>query len=85
MGGTITELGTANPSGGNWKELHISIQDETSTQRENITYDINKDEYDIGPRAIERRDAVFLAKIAAKVNPDTRYKEVTRHFKIKGY
>lgn len=50
-----------------------------------INYDIDKDEYlDIDFR-IERRDARLLSKIAEKINPDTKYKETGKFFKIKGW
>lgn len=32
-----------------------------------------------------RRDSVKLGKIAASINPDTKYKETGKYFKIKGW
>jgi hypothetical protein len=49
-----------------------------------IFYHIPEDKYDI-PNPITREDARLLSLIAMKVNPETKYKNGTGDFKIKGY
>ncbi len=50
-----------------------------------ITYDVSEDEFYGVEQEIDRRDSVRLSKIAAHINPDTRYKETGKHFRIKGW
>ena len=50
-----------------------------------ITYDVSEDEFYGIEQEIDRRDSVRLSKIASHVNPDTRYKETGKHFRIKGW
>lgn len=50
-----------------------------------IKYDIVNDEFHNIDGDIDRRDSVKLGKIAAAVNPDTKYRETGKHFRIKGW
>lgn len=50
-----------------------------------ITYDVSEDEFYGIEQEIDRRDSVRLSKIASHVNPNTRYKETGKHFRIKGW
>lgn len=50
-----------------------------------ITYDINEDEFYGIEHEIDRKDSVRLSKIASFINPDTRYRETGKHFRIKGW
>ena len=50
-----------------------------------ITYDVNEDEFYGVEQEIDRKDSVKLSKIASFINPDTRYKETGKHFRIKGW
>ena len=49
---------------------------------------VNEDDYRINGypiEEIERKDAVILSKIAQHINPNTKYKNVSTSFKLKGY
>jgi hypothetical protein len=53
-----------------------------------IKYNVNEDNYRINGypiEEIERKDAVILSKIAQHINPNTKYKNVSTSFKLKGY
>lgn len=50
-----------------------------------IKYDIVNDEFHNIDGDIDRRDSVKLGKIAAVINPDTKYRETGKHFRIKGW
>lgn len=91
LGGTITDIGTYFKSR-EYPEVHITIEydDEYFSTHDskvrNIYYDITTDSYNINnEEAIERKDSVLLAKIASKINPNTKYKETGKNFKIKGW
>jgi hypothetical protein len=96
MEGKIIDIGIRNPQQGNYKEVSIEFErniyhdsgyhkGQTITKKDYIYYDIDKDDFNLGDFAIDRKDAVILSKIAQQINPDTKYKETGRHFKIKGY
>jgi hypothetical protein len=96
MGGKITDIGISNPSQGNYKQVVVSFEHRTPQESgynkgedivktDYIYYDIDKDLFDMESVAIDRKDAVVLAKIALKINPDSKYKETGKYFKIKGY
>jgi hypothetical protein len=95
LGGKITYIEVINPSQGNYKQVNIEIEKEkvidtgynagkTKMVKDYIQYDIDKDSYS-ELNEIERKDAVILSNIAKHINPETKYKEVTKHFKIKGW
>jgi hypothetical protein len=94
IGGKITNIGVHSPQQGNYRNVSIEItksvyQDSGYYKGENkilkdyIYYDIDKDIYDVDE--IDRKDAVVLSKIAQHINPDTKYKETGKFFKIKGW
>lgn len=96
MGGKIIDIGIRNPQHGNYKEVSIEFErnihhnsgyhsGQTIPKKDYIYYDIDKDDFNMADFSIERKDAVVLSKIAQQINPDTKYKETGRHFKIKGY
>lgn len=96
MGGKILDIGINSPQQGNYKVVGIEFErnifhdsgyhkGQTIPKKGYIYYDIDKDDFDLGDLAIDRRDAVLLSKIAQQINPDTKYKETGRYFKIKGY
>lgn len=88
LNGTVDNI-DVEYSGIDHKEEFIKIKikypysgyDPTKT----ITYDINEDEFYGVEDEIDRRDSVRLSKIAAHINPDTRYRETGKHFRIKGW
>lgn len=96
MGGKIIDIGINNLQQGNYKEVAIEFErnihhnsgyhsGQTIPKKDYIYYDIDKDDFNLANFSIERKDAVVLSKIAQQINPDTKYKETGRHFKIKGY
>jgi len=92
LGGKITDITVNNPSQGNYRTVSVEVEipsdsNKTSKKKEYIYYDIDKDiwDHDEAKADIERKDAVVLSKIAMKINPDTKYKETGKYFKIKGY
>jgi hypothetical protein len=46
---------------------------------------MDDDFYDNVDFPIDRKDARLLSKIAQKINPETKYKETGKYFKIKGW
>ena len=92
MGGKITDIGVHAPSQGSYRDVSIEVtkdvpQDngDTKTKKEYIYYDIDKDTYNDVNDKIDRKDAVFLSKIAQHINPNTKYKKTGIHFNIKGW
>lgn len=96
MGGKIIDIGVDSPQQGNYKIVLIRFKKDVYQDsgynkgrsvpvEGTIHYDIDKDEFTLGKDPIDRKDAVVLSKIAQKINPDTKYKETGRYFKIKGY
>ena len=96
IGGKITNIGVHSPQQSNYRNIAIEVtksiyQDSGYNKGENklikdyIYYDIDKDLFDMESVEIDRKDAVVLAKIALKINPDSKYKETGKYFKIKGY
>ena len=94
IGGKITNIGVNNPQQGNYSNVSIEVtksvhQDsgynkgKTQLIKDYIYYDINKDLYEVNE--IDRKDAVVLSKIAQLINPNTKYKETGKYFKIKGW
>jgi hypothetical protein len=94
LGGEITNIGVFSPQQGNYRIVSIEItknvyQDSGYNKGENkpvknyVYYDIDNDTYDIDYE-IDRKDSVVLSKIAQHINPDTKYRETGKHFKIKG-
>jgi hypothetical protein len=96
MGGKITDIGIFNPNQGNYRKVSIEYEKpiyhdsgyhkgQTIPKKDYIYYDIDGDLFDLDNLEIDRRDAVVLSKIAKHINPETKYKETGRHFKIKGH
>lgn len=91
-GGTIVDIGTHNPQQGNYREVAIQVEYEypnapvlpDALKYSYIYYDIDKDIFS-GIDEVERKDAAVLSKIAQHINPDTKYKETGKFFKIKGW
>jgi hypothetical protein len=94
IGGKITNIGVFSPQQSNYGIVAIEVtksvykdndynKDENKFVKDYIYYDIDEDIYDIGE--IERKDAVVLSKIAQHINPETKYKETGKYFKIKGW
>jgi hypothetical protein len=94
IGGKRTNICVHSPQQGNYRNVAIEVtksiyQDSGYDKGKNklikdyIYYDIDKDLYDADE--IDRKDAALLSKIAQKINPDTKYKETGRHFKIKDW
>jgi len=49
-------------------------------------YDIDNDQYiNMEDVTITRRDSVVFAKIAYRINNETKYRETGKHFRIKGH
>lgn len=95
MGGVITDIGTQSPNQGNYRIVSIEVEKsikhdsgyykgEVEKTKDYIYYDVVGDEYNLNDE-ISRRDAVMLSKIAQHINPDTKYKETGKHFKIVGW
>lgn len=61
--------------------------DDTEIPTYTIRYYPDQDYWNLGEkvRLIERTDARMLSLIAQKINPNTKYKNTTMHFDIKGY
>jgi len=90
MGGKITDIGVHSPNQSNYRIVSIEItknsykdNGKSNIVKDYIYYDIDKDIYDVGE--IDRKDAFVLSKISQYVNPETKYKETGKHFKIKGW
>jgi hypothetical protein len=69
-------------------KLHITIPEDKrydiAKGSKTIDYDYVHDEWTNIPNAISRKDANLLYKIASKLNPDTKYRDRTGFFRIKG-
>jgi hypothetical protein len=94
LGGKISNIGVSAPQQANHRLVSIEIEKtvyqdsgynkgETKIFKDYIYYDIDKDIYEVGE--IDRKDAVILSKIAQHINPNTKYKETGKYFKIKGW
>jgi hypothetical protein len=64
----------------NPKDKHINSKDKIW-----INYDIDNDLWLNIDWKISRKDSRILGKIAEKINPNTKYKESSRHFDIEGW
>lgn len=93
LGGEIVDIGTYMDNK-DYPVVHIAIKFddnyflERNIRSRNLYYAIKTDSYDNSiekEEAIDRKDSVLLSKIALKVNPDTKYKETGKNFKIKGW
>ena len=94
MGGIISNIHVTAPQQGNYRNVRIEITYEyknapvvpDSLKNSYITYDIDKDLYDVDTinHAIDRKDARILSLIALQINPNSQYKESGRYFNIKG-
>jgi len=91
LGGVISNIETNNSSQSNYRNVVIEVDyrdnqlDGQIKPKDYIYYDIDMDDYGMANYDIERKYAVILAKIALHINPTSKYKEVTKFFKIKGY
>jgi hypothetical protein len=86
FGGTISDIIVNNPQQGNYSNVSIEILP-TAQSGQNlfyIYYDIDKDHYELD-YPISRKDARTLSLIAAKINPQTQYRNGTGDFKIREY
>lgn len=90
LGGKITDIGITAPQQANYRNVTIEVtksgynNGETKLLKDYIYYDIDQDIYDLNEE-IDRKDAVVLAKIASHINPNSKYRETGKYFKIKGY
>lgn len=94
IGGIISNIHVTAPQQGNYRNVRIEITYEyknapvvpDSLKNSYITYDIDKDLYDVDTinHAIDRKDARILSLIALQINPNSKYKESGRYFNIKG-
>lgn len=90
--GVIKNIGIDNSRGHNLVTIEVNYPNDNpqtaiikKNRGDNIFhYYIDGDEYNIN-NEISRKDAFLLSRIALHVNPDSKYKEVARFFKIKGY
>jgi len=88
LGGTIREIGAINPPGSDFFNIQVTIDkiDERGrTTTKYINYDVTDDEWDEGIEGASRADARTLSLIAQKVNPDTKYTNINKEFKVHPY
>ena len=87
LGGVIENIAVFSPNQGNFTDVNIHIKKGVSPESKSyyIDYSIDKDNFEMPDAPIERKDAVILSRIAQHVNPETKYKETTKYFRIKGY
>jgi len=87
LGGMIENIAVFSPNQGNSTDVNIHIKKGISPEVKSyyIDYSIDKDNFEMPDAPIERKDAVILSRIAQHVNPETKYKETTKYFRIKGY
>lgn len=96
MGGVITKI-TSNDRGRTniisiVYEKEVEVPEafhnivKTKSEEYRLSYDIIEDEFYDFPDyyRISRKDAVTLSKIALKVNPDSKYKQTGKYFRIEG-
>lgn len=94
LNGKIIDIVVNSPQQSNYRDVAIEIEKnvyqdsgyhkgQNKLVKDYIYYDIDRDLYDVDE--IERKDAVVLSKIAQHINPETKYRETGRHFKIKGH
>jgi hypothetical protein len=91
IGGEIYDIVVNNPRQGSYRTVTIQVEFKfnsevvpDSLKYDFIEYDIDKDLFNID-HEIDRKDAVILSKIAKHINPETKYKETGKYFKIKGW
>ena len=95
FGGTILEVGTGNHRSSEFNVI-ITVERKRVESNSNgtnrapekisIYYDVDRDSYDDTlPGDPTRSDARILYKIAEKVNPETKYRDINKMFKIKEY
>ena len=92
LGGKISDIGIHSPQQANYRNVAIQVEHEypnapvvpDSLKYDYIYYDIDNDFYE-GVDEVDRKDAVVLSKIAQHINPNTKYKETGKYFKIKGH
>jgi len=84
--GIINDIIVNNPQQGNYRNVSIEILPNGQGGKSifYVYYDIDKDHYELD-YSISRKDARTLSLIAAKINPQTQYKNGTGDFKIKEY
>ncbi len=93
LGGVIKDIVVSNPQQSNYRQVTIQVEHNfgdapvvrDSSKYSFIHYDIDRDFFDVGDKELDRKDAVILAKIAMLINPNSRYKETGKYFKIKGH
>lgn len=92
FGGKIARINYHSPQQGSFSlvEIIVEIPDPNNsgkTKEVAIGYNVDKDKYDDAyeKKEISVQDARTLSLIAQKINPDTKYKNQTAAFKIKGH
>jgi hypothetical protein len=87
LGGVIQNIAVFSPNQGNFTNVNIHVVTGINAELRNyyIDYSVDRDNFEMPDAPIERKDAVTLSRIAQHINPETKYKETTKYFKIKGY
>jgi hypothetical protein len=87
MNGTIIDVSYMKPQRGEYEDVAVTVEHElpnSDSTNSYIYYDVKGDEWAIN-KEITRADARILSLIAQHINPNTKYKETSKHFTIKGY
>ena len=87
MNGTIIDVSYIKPQRGEYEDVAVTVEHElpnSDSTNSYIYYDVKGDEWAIN-KEITRADARTLSLIAQHINPNTKYKETSKHFTIKGY
>lgn len=81
LGGIITNIGVHSPLHANHTD--ISIEYKIQNKLEYLYYDVKLDSYgNIKDIKMSRKDARLLSLIALKINPESKYKEISKNFSI---